>query len=699
MSPPKSAIVRHSSVAIVACTIGLITAVASLDARVTRIVIDKTTTPVGDLSSDGPAGPYESVAGRAYGELDPNDPHNAVITDIRLAPRNAHGKVEYMATFLLVKPTDMTKSSRILWEFAPNRGRGDRIRLTDLERSMGDIGLTSGWQGDNTGTTAQTVPNTNHYAVVPIAKGVDGAPITGEVLGRIVNASGAESQAIFVIDNGLPYRPATLDTAKARIITHTAERIDGVVEGAHTMANQDWAWARCDATNPFPGTPDPTQVCLKSGFDPALAYNVIFPARDPYVLGIGFAAFRDLGSFFKNERSDDSGTPNPLATHVSWVIGRGHSQSGNFLKAFLHQGFNQDEAGRQVQDGTWAMIAGGQLPLNLRFALPDGAPRLYSPDREAPQWWSPYPDPLRKRASNGILDRCAANRTCPKIVEVFGATEMWFLKMPAALTGTSADGDIPLSGNVRRYYIGSSPHGGGPGGFSVTPLAVPSASGRWGRCVLPANPMPFAQTTSALVVAFREWVMRDAPMPPSRYPTLREGTLVAATKDAMGFPTIPGLPPTAPTGLINPGFESEFGPDFNPADQTGIVTVQPPSIRQVFKMTVPKVDADGNELGGVPVVLREAPLGTYLGWNITSAGFFKGQICAENGGMIPFARTRAERQATGDVRLSLQERYGDHEGYVNAVRKGAEKAVSEGFLLERDAMALVALAAASNVLN
>ena len=125
----------------------------------------------------------------------------------------------------------------------------------------------------------------------------------------------------------------------------------------------------------------------------------------------------------------------------------------------------------------------------------------------------------------------------------------------------------------------------------------------------------------------------------------------------------------------------------------------PPTIKHVINMKVPKVDADGNELGGVPVVLREAPLGTYLGWNITAAGFFKGLACNYAGGMIPFAKTKAERMANGDPRLSLEERYTNHAGYVAAVQKAADKAMATGFLLKTDADALVAEAQASNVLN
>jgi Alpha/beta hydrolase domain len=118
-------------------------------------------------------------------------------------------------------------------------------------------------------------------------------------------------------------------------------------------------------------------------------------------------------------------------------------------------------------------------------------------------------------------------------------------------------------------------------------------------------------------------------------------------------------------------------------------------------MKVPRVNADGNEVGGVPVVLLDAPLGTYLGWNITAGGarpFHQGQICNYVGGMIPFAKTKAERTAANDPRLSLQERYSDHAGYVAAVMAAAANAVAQGFLLRADADALIGQADASAVL-
>jgi hypothetical protein len=668
----------------------------SAEARITRIVIDQTTSPAFNGASDGPAGPYETLTGRAFGELDPADPHNTIIQDLALAPRNPHGMVEYIATFQIVKPIDLAKSSHLMWHDVPNRG--GRLTIVPDERATGDIGLSSGWQGDSSGTTAPG-PN-NDYVITPIAKNPDGSSIEGPVLGRIFNASGPDSRPMIVLYNPVPDKPATLDTSKATLTTHASEAMDGTIGKTETIPPADWAWAKCDTTHPFPGTPDPTQVCLKNGFNPALLYQIVFTAKDPHVLGIGFAAFRDVGSFFRYAEHDDTGTPNPIAHAVSWTISRGVSQSGNYLRQFIHLGFNQDEAQRQVFDGAWPIIAGRRISLNTRFAQPDGVLMLYQAGSEGPQWWQPWPDKARGLPALGILDRCTATHTCPKIIEHFGSAEVWALKLTPEWVGTSGDADIPLPDNVRRYYIPSTQHGGGIGGFSTKPLPAPACPGvEWGQGLLPANPVPHTQTVNAIRAHFRDWVMKGVAPPPSRYPTLATGTLVDATQEAMGFPSIPGLPEGAPTGLINPVLDYDFGPQFNPADGSGIATQMPPPIRHVIKMKAPRVDADGNELGGVPVVLRDAPLGTYLGWNLTAAGFHKGQDCNYAAGMVPFAKTKAERVATGDPRPSLQERYGDHAGYVTAVKAAAAHAVTEGFLLQGDARSLATAADASDVLR
>jgi len=705
-------------------------------AKVTSFVIDTRTSPAFGGATFGTAGQYETLAGRAFGELDPADPLNAIIQDIALAPRNAHGKVEYTATFFIVKPVDMNKASGLMWHDVPNRG--GRITIVDAEKAFGDVGISSGWQGDNQGGTDQTRTN-NDWVKVPVAVNKDGTPITGTVLARIINpATGPNSAGLFVQANPFPYKPNTLDTTQATLTEHLHETMSGVVTTGNTIAPADWAWAHCDATHPFPGTPSTSEICLRNGFDGNKLYQLVFTARDPFVLGIGFAAFRDVESFFKFEARDATGQANPLAGKIRWSISRGVSQSGNFLRGWLHLGFNQDEARRQVSDGMWPIIAGRRIALNFRWAQPDGVLELYEAGSEGPQWWSRHEDHVRNLPARSILDRCSASRTCPKVIEHFGAAEIWELKLGIEWVGTDAEQDIPIPANVRRYYIPSSTHGGtttpaGQNLFDFIPNNPNCPGNKWGTGALKGNPVPHTQTVNAIRVQFRDWVMAGKLPPDNLYPRLRtpdddgddhgrgkhegdrdnERNLVAPTIKEMGFPT--GLPilkdvaPRAPesatiagkseTPFINPVLDYDWGPLFNPNDGSGIPTNLPPRIKQVIKMLVPRTDSDGNELGGVPVVLRDAPLGTYLGWNVTAAGFHKSQNCDYTGGVVPFAVTRDERRANGDPRPSLQERYGTHAGYVQAVRAAATKAVAQGFLLQADADALIQQADDSLVLK
>lgn len=685
--------------ALMATSAGLALALATApaDARVTKIVIEKKTSPAFDGASFGSAGQYEVLVGKAYGELNPSDPHNAIIQDIALAPKNARGNVEYMATFQIVKPIDMTKASGFMWHDVPNRS--GRVTIIPAERNFGDVGLSSGWQGDNSGATAPR--DNNDYVTVPVAKNPGGSTITGPVLARIMNASGVNSQAMYVHTNPIPYKPFSLDTSKATMISRARETMDGKVEGEKQIAASDWAFAKCDAEHPFPGTPDETQICVKGGFEPNRVYQVVYTAKDPLVLGAGFAAFRDVDAFFKHAKADESGTANPLAGAIKWSATRGQSQSGNFIRGFLHSGFNQDEDNRQVFDGAWPIIAGKRITLNYRFATPDGVSMLYQASSEGSQTWTKWEDSIRGLPASGILDRCTASNTCPKIFEHFGAAEFWGLKLAPSFVGPAADKDVPVPANVRRYYIGSTQHGGGVGGFTVTPAAPPACpSNGYGRGTLAANPMPQRETVNALRTHFRNWIMKDQAPPASVYPTLAAGTLVNPTKDAMGFPDgVPGVPKEAPNGFMNVNLDYDYGPDFNYIDGTGVMTKVPPVIKQVLPMKAPKVDADGNELGGTPVVLREAPLGTYLGWNVTAEGFHAGQLCNYAGGFVPFAKTKAERMANDDPRPSLEERYGTHEGYVAKVKEAAAKIVAQGFLLQADATRLIDEAEKSNVLK
>jgi len=342
--------------------------------------------------------------------------------------------VRYVASFLLVKPVDMKRASGLLWHDVPNRGRV--FAMAPQERAFGDVMLASAWQGDNAGWTAVR-PTASvagmQWLQLPVAKGV-----TGEVFGRIVNRSGKGSQPLIVQNNPVPYRPVSLDSSKSKLVSRGGENMRGEVFDEVVVPGGDWAWAKCDAATPFPGKPDPTEICLKNGFDPARLYQVVFTASDPYVLGIGFAAWRDVGAYFKSKDKD-----NPLAGAITHSIARGISQSGNFLRGWLHLGFNRSESGDRVHDGMWPIIAGRRIALNFRWAQPDGVLELYQAGSEGPQWWSPHPDPVRGLPAAGILDRCEATHTCPKIIEHFGSAEVWALKLTPEWVGTDGKADLP----------------------------------------------------------------------------------------------------------------------------------------------------------------------------------------------------------------------------------------------------------------
>jgi len=674
---------RRSVIASVAAAVSLAWASTS-DARVTKIIIDRLATPLaGDAT-------YETITGRAFGELDPMDSHNSLITDLALAPRNANGMVEYIASFFIVKPVNMSQSSGLMWHDVPNRG--GRITISSDLRAQGDIGISSGWQGDNAGATAMpsnaasptpVTPSNNEWVKTPVLTGT-----TGMILGRIVNRSGMNGQALNVMGNPIPYFPAA-DQSNATLTTHTNETVNGKITVGEVIPNSDWKFCGGGTfAAPLPVTALPVQLCLKNGFDATRLYQLVYNAKDPYVLGTGTAAFRDVASFFRYASEADG---NMLAGKINKAIIRGSSQSGNFTRHLIFLGMNEDEAGRIVHDGAWPLIAGRRVANNSRWGMPDGVLELYQMGSEGPQWWHSFPDRTRNIHPGGILDRCNLTNTCPKIVETFGGAEVFALKMTPSWVGTDPKNDIPLPNNVRRYYLPSSTHGGGGGGFNeaIPNVGAGCPGNNWGTGTLRANPVPATQLVNRLRVALREWVLDGTEPPASKWPRMSganaERTLVEANKTAMGFPSgVPGIPSSIfePENFAFPIFGYDWGPDYDHFNASGVPTNVPPPIDSVVKVMVPKVDADGNELGGVPTVLRDAPLGTYLGWNITSGGFHAGQVCNYVGGMVPFAKTRVARLAAGDPRLSLEERYNNsHAGYVAAVKAAADKAACQGYLL------------------
>jgi Alpha/beta hydrolase domain len=656
---------------------------AASEARVTRITI-RSTSLAFNGQTFGDVGAYEEVRGTASGEIDPLDPRNAVITDIHQAPRNANGKVEYTATFTMLKPVDMSKASSVLVYGISNRG-GRALGFGNIgvtaanpagdgfNQKLGHVYLASGWQGDlvfNPALPAETIE-------VPVVEGV-----SGPTFARFVTVAGN------VNTQPLPGRgrtPDSLDTTKAKLISIAREDNEGVRTGVAEIPSGDWAFADC-GTTPFPGTPSETMICLKNGFDPNLIYELVYTAKDPLVLGVGMAAMRDVVSFFRRASVADG---NPIGGRINWTIGYGISQSGRYQKTFILLGFNEDEEGRIVWDGAHPIIAGAMGQFNVRFAQPGNIANIFEPGAEGPLWWGDYNDSARGRGVTGILQRCRVSDTCPKIFDDFGGAEIWYGRGSVGIAGTRGKEDVRLPDNVRRYYNASTAHGGGPGGFSVTQPPLPGL-------MLARNPNPQTETRRALFVALTEWVTEGKRPPRSEYPRVSDGTLVPATAKAMHWPKIPGAP--TPDNVMNVLMDYDYGPDFRYNDQSGVMTNVVPPIKQIIPTPAAKVDKDGNEIAGVKSVLLQAPLGTYTSWNPVASGPLKGNEGTLAAGYIPFAMTKAERMASGDPRHSVEERYGSQEGYNCVVRHAAKREVRKRLLLQEDADRLIAQAAESNVL-
>jgi hypothetical protein len=676
--------------AVVAAGVLLVGSTAS-EARVTGITITKTTNPQFNGQTFGNVGMYEELRGTFSGEIDPNDRRNAVITDINLAPRNIRGMVEYTATFTLLKPIEMANASGVLVYGVSNRGgRALGTGMINVPGkpagdgfpyNTGHVYVASGWQGDLVFDPTSAFETIS----VPVAKNPDGSSVTSPTFARFVTPAGNVNTL------SLPGRgrtPASLDTTKATLISIALETNTGVRTGVVSIASGDWAFADC-GTVAFPGTPDATHICLRNGFSPSLAYELVYTAKDPLVLGVGMAATRDIFSFLRH----DTTTRNPIAGTIQWGIGYGISQSGRYLKTFILDGFNEDEDGMIVFDGAQPIIAGSMGQFNVRFAQPGNIANIFEAGAEGPIWWGDYNDVTRGRGVTGLLHRCQKTDTCPKVIDEFGGPEMWYTRGGVGIAGTAGTRghkDIKLPKNVRRYYHAGTTHGGGGGGFArVQPAGT--------TLVLASNPNPETETRRALIVARDEWVTKGRKPPKSRYPSLNDRTLVDANAEAMNWPDIPGAP--TPDDVMNHVLDYDWGPQFRYNDQAGVESNVVPRIKQVIPTPGAKLDHDGNEIGGVRSVLLQAPLGTYTAWNPVASGPLKGNEGNLAAGYIAFAQTRAERLAAGDPRLSVEERYGSQEGYNCVVRNAAARLVRSRLLLQEDADRLIAQAAGSNVLT
>jgi hypothetical protein len=691
------------------------------EARITRIVLERAESPAFEGAAFGDAGQFEKLVGVAYGEVDPRQPLNAIIQDVELAPRNARGMVEYSTDVYIIKPIDLKRGNRMMvYEFA-NRGNKTLLNLVQLNvrwrtpndaltagdgnlQRMGYTIVWSGWQGDVRRVAGRMTMR------VPVATNPDGSPITGVVRQEIIVPAPAYSAAFNISrftrpDTDTTYATVSLDNRKpfADGFLPTLTVRNNPDDPRVPIPNTAWTFARCGT---FSVVPSDRDLCLTNGdrFQPGRIYELIYRARDPLVMGLGYAAVRDLMAFFKYEARDDAGTANPL-----WLPGDrpktvtvGTSQSSRNIRSFIHLGFNQDEAGRMVFDGAFAHSAAGRGQINTRFSHGGRAwgqvPDNDYPAYEFPFAYMPMEDPLTGR-TDGILRRCLKTNSCPKIFHLATSLEMWEGRQSLGLTDPLGRVDLREPALVRTYIFGSTQHG------RVTTMTG-SRGGAFGDCAQQTNPNSDLEPTRALWKAFTDWVRVGAVPPSSVVPRVRDGTLVPAPQ--LRFPAIPA---NTYEGIIRAAVKvpslpntlavRDYGPLFRGADESGIITVEPPAVvgPRGYTILVPAVDDDGNDVAGRLSIALLAPLGTYTGWNFGRGDRWPERMCALEGSFIPFARTRAERLAVGDPRPSLEERYGNTQGYVAAVRAAARRLVEQRLLLPEDADRLINEALVSEVLR
>ncbi len=645
------------------------------EARITKIVIETRTSPAFGGASFGTVGQYEQLDGRAYGEVNPRDPLNAIITDIGLAPRNSRGMVEYSMDISILKPIDMSRGNGTLIYDVVNRGNKGitNLNIGGNATSPGDgflerEGYTmawSGWEGDVTSGIQITLP---------IARHRDGSEIKGRVRSEYILGSPANT---LDVTEPPAYEAISADNSGATLTRRVHQN-----DPKELISNLEWAFADCTSV-PFPGVPDTKKVCLQGGFDTNHIYELLYTAKNPMVMGLGFAATRDFISFL---RSGNHG--NPLGDGLENAIIYGSSQSGRWIRTFIQLGFNQDEHRRQVVEGAIPHKASNRGAFNIRFAQPtrlSGTQHTEAqyPGAESPQTWDVSFDPLSGIRA-GQLERCRRTHTCPKITHTNTDTEWWQADMSLNTTDSFGRRDVSIPDEVRIYQLSGTQHGGG------NPLQQPPAvlPGFPNNCQLRSNSNPFLHAQRALLVALRDWVVDGTKPPESLYSSISRGSLVKQTE--IQIPYVPASNFTV-AGVTNQKVYLDRGLRFDVEDVSGIMT-EPSMPGGAYTVLLPQVDADGNPIDGLRNTNVQVPLGTYTGWNIRKAGFSEGDSCDLTGGYIPFFKTKAEREAAGDPRLSLEERYPTHDDYVAKVTAAANDLVSKRLLLPEDRDSIIAAA-------
>jgi len=649
--------------------LALLLIVGPLQARVLRVDVASRTTVL-DGKEFGNAGVYERITGRVYFSLAVANARNQRIVDLRNAVNLKNGEVEFSSDFVAVRPKDVHLGNGSMLLEVPNRGNARILALVDggdedLAHDAGDAWLlrngytivSLGWQWD-----AQAPGQLRFFA--PVAK-ENGKTITGLLRGDLMlSAETPETPLGHLMEGhlgGVEYPVASAEDPRNVLTVRSSREAQRTV-----IPRAKWQFAH---TVNGKLVPSDRFIHLNGGFQPGKIYEYVYVVADPVVAGGGFAAIRDFASYAKHD-------PNAM-TPVERVYGEGISQNGRFLRDFLYQGFNADEEGRMALDGVLAHVAGaGRGSFNYRFAQPsrDAQPTssVFFPTDIFPFTDQPEEDSMTGETA-GLLDRAVAAKVVPRIFFSNTAYEYW--GRAAALIHVSADGkhDATVSDRVRIYHFAGLQH------FSVPFPPEKGTGDLLGQH--PQSPLPVRYFWRAMIANMDAWVRSDTLPPLSSYPKIADHNLVPLSEYA--FPRIPevNLPHEA-----NQAYRLDFGPNW----QQGILSIQPPKVGPAFPVLVPQVDADGNERDGVHLPEITVPLATYAGWNLRDPSIgAPDQRVAFEASYLPFSRTVADRQNTGDPRKSIAERYAGREDYLARYKAAVDDLVQQQWILPEDRAALL----------
>jgi hypothetical protein len=622
----------------------------------------------------GEVGPCERISGRIHFALDPANEHNRQIVDLALAPRNAEGKVEFAADFVMIVPVDRSKLNGALFYEVNNRGNPTAPRLVDGEAD--DFLLRQGFVFLWTGWIAEVLPGGGRVTMTTPVPTENGKPLKGIVRNEFIVDKPAAKASVSHRANQGSYRPSAEGDKSAKLTMRERE-----ADERQPVACDQWKFIVTDIeADGQRGQLPLVEIEVAGGLKPGWIYEVVYEAEGSLVQGVGLAGIRDCVSFLKNDKSEK----NPLRSNsgklfISRAIGFGTSQSGRCLRHFLWEGFNADEQGRQVFDGVIPHVAGGGLgSFNHRFASPtrtNGQHEEHSfPADYFPFTYGETKDPLTAKADS-ILGRSRATKTVPKVMHTQSSSEYWHRSGSLVHTDPLGIRDKEIPPEVRIYTFGGTQHGSGNG------VPAPAASGQ-----LPNTPGDYKPLLRALIVAMDQWIAGGKEPPPSVYPKISDGTLVGWEKKESGWPAIPGV--QYPTVIHEPSLYDR-GPDW---ETKRIATREPPKVRLRFHVKVPAFGPDGNELGSLMHPAVAVPVGSYTGWNLRSETIgAPGELLSLAGGFLPFAKTAEQRKSSGDPRPALLERYKDFADYRAQYQAAAEKLVAERYLLPEDLPRAMAL--------